>query len=105
MTNLGFTAFKSYAAGQGATTIQQYTTPPALVGVNYQSFNASALANSSIAVKVANGTTVNVAFGTGSGQISSLTQLNAALAPRQRHGKPRQLDRPAQDHNHERVGC
>ncbi|AWB25896.1 flagellar hook protein [Methylobacterium currus] len=81
VTNLGFTAFKSYAAGQGATTIQQYTTPPALVGVNYQSFNASALANSSIAVKVANGTTVNVAFGTGSGQISSLTQLNAALAP------------------------
>ncbi|KMO10036.1 flagellar hook protein, partial [Methylobacterium platani JCM 14648] len=76
VANLGFTAFKSYAAGQGTTTV---TTNAA--GVKTQSFTASPLASAQLSVKVASGNTVNIAFGTGAGQISSLTQLNAALAP------------------------
>ncbi|AMB46732.1 flagellin hook IN motif-containing protein [Methylobacterium sp. AMS5] len=65
VSNLGFTA-TDFAAGAGAPSSQ------------------SALAGKSITVQVGSGTSINTAtitFGTAPGQISTLAQLNEALAP------------------------
>ncbi len=74
VSNLGFSLIKSYGAGQG-TTVATAGTPPT------QTFTKSALDSKTISVKVAGSNTINLSFGTAAGQISTLNQLNAALAP------------------------
>ncbi|MGF3024512.1 flagellin [Methylobacterium aquaticum] len=74
VTNLGFSLIKSYGAGQGST-VATAGTPPT------QTFTKSALDGKSITVKVQGSNTVTLSFGTAAGQISTLNQLNAALAP------------------------
>ncbi|AWN53880.1 flagellin [Methylobacterium sp. 17Sr1-1] len=74
VSNLGFSLIKSYGAGQGST-VATAGTPPT------QTFTKSALDGKSITVKVASGNSVSLSFGTAAGQISTLNQLNAALAP------------------------
>ncbi|AWN53879.1 flagellin [Methylobacterium sp. 17Sr1-1] len=74
VSNLGFSLIKSYGAGQGST-VATAGTPPT------QTFTKSALDSKSISVKVAGGNSVTLSFGTAAGQISTLNQLNAALAP------------------------
>ncbi|TGD97388.1 flagellin [Methylobacterium nonmethylotrophicum] len=74
VSNLGFSLLKSYGAGQGST-VATAGTPPT------QTFTKSALDSKSISVKVASGNSVTLSFGTAAGQISTLNQLNAALAP------------------------
>ena len=75
VANLGFAVTKTYGAGQGSTTASL------VAGVVTQNFTKSALDSKSISVKVANGNSVTLTFGTAAGQISTLNQLNAALAP------------------------
>ncbi len=67
VSKLGFTT-KTFASGVGAIS---GTTPT----------NTSALANKTISVKVASGNSVSLTFGSAPGQVSTLNQLNAALAP------------------------
>ncbi|MGX7703960.1 flagellin N-terminal helical domain-containing protein [Methylobacterium sp. Gmos1] len=67
LSKLGF-ATQSFAAGVGAIS---GTTPT----------NTSALNGKTISVKVASGNAVSLTFGSAPGQISTLNQLNAALAP------------------------
>ncbi|GJD61376.1 flagellin [Methylobacterium frigidaeris] len=74
ISNLGFSLIKSYGAGQGST-VATAGTPPT------QTFTKSALDSKSISVKVQGGNSVTLSFGTAAGQISTLNQLNAALAP------------------------
>ncbi|MFE1601839.1 flagellin N-terminal helical domain-containing protein [Methylobacterium sp. ID0610] len=64
--NLGFDT-QFFEAGRGAIT-----------GTTY---NASRLDGQTITVQVGGGTAVSLTFGTALGQIATLTQLNAALAP------------------------
>ncbi|ACA19414.1 conserved hypothetical protein [Methylobacterium sp. 4-46] len=66
VANLGFST-TSFGAGLGAGS-----------GTN---FKQSPLNGQTITVRVANGTGVTLTFGPAAGQISTLTQLNAALAP------------------------
>ncbi|SFV11738.1 flagellin C-terminal helical region, partial [Methylobacterium sp. 174MFSha1.1] len=74
VSNLGFSLLKSFGAGQG-NTVATAGTPPT------QTFTKSALDSKTISVKVAGSNTINLTFGTAAGQISTLNQLNAALAP------------------------
>jgi flagellin len=67
LSKLGFTT-KTFASGVGAIT---GTTPTA----------TSALNGKTISVKVASGNSVSLTFGSAPGQVSTLNQLNAALAP------------------------
>ncbi|ACL61681.1 flagellin [Methylobacterium nodulans] len=66
VSNLGFTT-KSFGAGQGSTTGTTFTK--------------SQLDSKTISVQVGSGPAMSLTFGTAAGQISNLTQLNAALAP------------------------
>ncbi|QRE75215.1 flagellin [Methylobacterium aquaticum] len=67
VSKLGF-ATQSFASGVGAIS---GTTPTA----------TSALNGKTISVKVASGNAVSLTFGSAPGQVSTLNQLNAALAP------------------------
>ncbi|MFE1597901.1 flagellin [Methylobacterium sp. ID0610] len=66
VSNLGFST-QSFGAGQGSTTGSTFTP--------------SQLDGKTISVQVGTGTAVSLTFGTALGQIATLTQLNAALAP------------------------
>ncbi|KMO35806.1 flagellin [Methylobacterium aquaticum] len=75
VSNLGFAINKTYGAGQGSTTASL------VGGVVTQNFTKSALDSKSISVKVGSGNPITLTFGTAAGQIATLNQLNAALAP------------------------
>ncbi|MGY2050463.1 flagellin N-terminal helical domain-containing protein [Methylobacterium sp. JK268] len=66
VSKLGFST-TSFGAGQGSTTGTTFTK--------------SALDNKTISVQVGSGSALSLTFGTAAGQISSLSDLNAALAP------------------------
>ncbi|UHC18671.1 flagellar hook protein [Methylobacterium currus] len=75
VSNLGFSAITNYGAGQGTTTADTSGVVPT------QKFTKSKLDGQTITVRVGDGNFVSLTFGTVAGQISTLNQLNAALAP------------------------
>ncbi|AWB21702.1 flagellar hook protein [Methylobacterium currus] len=75
VSKLGFAAITNYGAGQGNTVADTSGLVPT------QKFTASKLDGQTISVQVAGGNAVSLTFGTAAGQISTLNQLNAALAP------------------------
>ncbi|UHC18672.1 flagellar hook protein [Methylobacterium currus] len=75
VSKLGFSNITNYGAGQGSTVADTTTTPPS------QKFTKSKLDGQTITVKVGDGNAVSLTFGSAAGQVSTLNQLNAALAP------------------------
>ncbi|AWB21703.1 flagellar hook protein [Methylobacterium currus] len=75
VSKLGFAAITNYSAGQGTTVADTSGLVPV------QKFTKSKLDGQTITVRVGDGNFVSLTFGTVAGQISTLNQLNAALAP------------------------